>query len=200
MGDPNVLTKHRKSVVLLKSFHLPQWRQLTIFQLYPRSFRVFTSCLLSPPRHFEEKKGGVFKTILLFVQFMAERASPWRGRVSYPCIEAILYTRRKYVSNGLITCAYRTSYQPMVSSYIQSSTWSTDLVLSPIQSLLTKRGHINLNDWMQEDWYSHGWYLLLFTCLCHTLVYCRLVCQQYVLGMCSTYPPFALIGHAPRDL
>ena len=147
-----------------------------------------------------EKNGGVFKTFLLFVQFMAEKASPWRGRVSYPCIEAILYTRRKYVSKGLITCAYRTSYQPMVSSYIQSSTWSTGTVLSPIQSLLTKRGHVNLNDWMQEDWYSLEWYLLLFTCLCHTLVYCRLVRQRYVLSMCSTHPPFALIGHAPRDL
>ena len=37
-----------------------------------------------------EKNGGVFQTFLLFVQFMAERDSPWRGRVSYPCIEALL--------------------------------------------------------------------------------------------------------------
>ena len=43
-------------------------------------FEFFTSCLLSPPHHFEKKNGGAFKTILLFVLFMAEQDLPWREK------------------------------------------------------------------------------------------------------------------------
>ena len=120
-----------------------------------------------------------------------------------PMHKAIVVCRGKYnlkYPSGLITWTFWHWLATDGSAYIQITSMSTDIVLSPIQDLLTKRGHINLTDWMQEDWYSLEWYLSLFTCLCHTLVYCRLVCQRYVLSMCSTYPPFALIGHAPRDL
>jgi hypothetical protein len=45
---------------------------------------------------FDERNDGVVSTMFLFVQFMAERFSPWRGRVSCPCILALFVYRRMY--------------------------------------------------------------------------------------------------------
>jgi hypothetical protein len=44
---------------------------------------------------FEEGNSGVVSRIVLFILFMAERFSSWRGRVSCPCILALLIYRRK---------------------------------------------------------------------------------------------------------
>ena len=76
-------------------------------RVVPKVILNFYLVYSTPPPHFKEKKGGVFKTILLFVRFMAEGALPWRGKVSYACIETLLYIRGKYVSKGLITCVCR---------------------------------------------------------------------------------------------
>ncbi len=78
-----------------------------MYKLYPKSFQVFTSCLLSPLRHFKEKEGGVFKTILLFV---GRVSLAMEGKSVLPMHKAILGYKRKYTlkyPNGLITYVCR---------------------------------------------------------------------------------------------
>ena len=68
-----------------------------------------------------------------------------------PMHKAILVYRRKYTlkyPNGLITWAYRhwldaDGFQLHTEQYL-----SSDIVLSPLQDLLTKRGHVRLTVWL----------------------------------------------------
>ena len=73
------------------------------------------------------------------------------GKSVLPMHKAILVYRRKYTlkyPNGLITCVCRhwleaDGFQLHTEQYL-----SSDIVLSPLQDLLTKRGHVRLTVWL----------------------------------------------------
>lgn len=63
MGNPNVLTKHIKSVELSQcsTYHSEDSSERRKNELYPRFFQLFTLCHSPPPHYFEERIGGDFR-------------------------------------------------------------------------------------------------------------------------------------------
>ncbi len=67
---------------IIEPFHMPLWRQLLAWVVL--RFSLFTSNPFFLHLTFEWVVGGVFLGPVSVCSSMAERVSPWRGRVSCP--------------------------------------------------------------------------------------------------------------------
>ena len=140
------------------------------------------------------------KVILLYIFTQWKMKDPSCCQcIALPMHRGPLYTKGKYVSKGLICCAYRTSWQPITSNYIQRSSWAQHSTKSYTGPSYLK-GHVMLTVWQWERKYALGVVPFAGSCPSHMQMCCRQICLWHMIRMRYTYSFLVFEGHTLRGI